>query len=97
MSWGGEDVKEAMGQHMAIVDRVVMEHVLWCPAVLDVCPSVVAQVKQTFVHLNDGRSCSVVTSVGEVTKGLFRAETLVSYWVRPEAPEAVPESARSSG
>lgn len=78
-------VREVMYQHMAIVDKIVMEHVLWCPAVLDICPSTASQVKQTFVQLSDGRQCSVVTSVSEEARGI-RAETLVSDWVRVETP-----------
>jgi hypothetical protein len=75
-------VQEAMGQHVTVVNKVVMEHVLWCPSVLDICPSVVGQVKQTFVQLNDGRQCSIVTQVSEESN-IIRAETLVSDWVLP--------------
>jgi len=73
------NVMEAMPQHVAIVDKVVMEHALWCPRVLDICTSVGRQTKQTFVQLNDGRQCAVVTSVSEQNK-IVRAETLVSDW-----------------
>ena len=72
-------IREAIHQHSAVVEKVVGDHFLWCPVIMDIVNMVSGTVKCTMVRLNDDRQCNVVTNIRE-DGPVFRIQTEVSPW-----------------
>jgi hypothetical protein len=75
-------IREAIHQHAIVVEKVIGEHMLWCPQIVDVMDTVQTPYKRTFLRLNDGRECEVLTQIAENDGHVFTIQTRVSEWKR---------------